>query len=150
MSTAGPLGGVRAEEPGAPTINARKCWRRAPWELPELEIQGHPLSTLKMSTSGPLGGAEAGDLGHSPSTLKTSTVGPWEVPELEIWERLPSALEMSTASPLGGARARDPGALNINARKCCESASGPLVDFGVWNDNLIKWLISCVKRISMF
>jgi hypothetical protein len=29
-----------------------------------------------------------------------------------------------------------------------ESASKPLVDFGVLNDNLIKGLISCVKCIS--
>jgi hypothetical protein len=31
-----------------------------------------------------------------------------------------------------------------------ESASRPLVDFGVLNDNLIKGLISCVKCISRF
>jgi hypothetical protein len=31
-----------------------------------------------------------------------------------------------------------------------ESASMPLVDFGVLNDNLIKWLISCIKWISRF
>jgi hypothetical protein len=31
-----------------------------------------------------------------------------------------------------------------------ESASRPLVDFGVLNDNLIKWLISYVKWISRF
>jgi hypothetical protein len=31
-----------------------------------------------------------------------------------------------------------------------ESASVPLVDFGVLNDNLIKILISCVKYISRF
>jgi hypothetical protein len=31
-----------------------------------------------------------------------------------------------------------------------ESASRRLVDFGVLNDNLIKWLISCVKWINRF
>jgi hypothetical protein len=31
-----------------------------------------------------------------------------------------------------------------------ESASRPIVDFGVANDNLIKGLISCVKCISGF
>jgi hypothetical protein len=31
-----------------------------------------------------------------------------------------------------------------------ESASRPLMDFGVLNDNLIKGLISCVKCISRF
>jgi hypothetical protein len=31
-----------------------------------------------------------------------------------------------------------------------ESASRPLVNFGVLNDNLIKGLISCVKCISRF
>jgi hypothetical protein len=34
--------------------------------------------------------------------------------------------------------------------KRCESASRPLVDFGVLNDNLIKGLIMCVKCLSMF
>jgi hypothetical protein len=31
-----------------------------------------------------------------------------------------------------------------------ESASRPLVDFGVLNDNLIKWLVSFVKCINRF
>jgi hypothetical protein len=31
-----------------------------------------------------------------------------------------------------------------------ESTSRPLVNFGVFNDNLIKGLISCVKCISRF
>jgi hypothetical protein len=31
-----------------------------------------------------------------------------------------------------------------------ESASRPLVDFGVFNDNLIKRLILCVKCLSRF
>jgi hypothetical protein len=31
-----------------------------------------------------------------------------------------------------------------------ESASRPLVDFGVLNDNLMKGLISCVKYMSRF
>jgi hypothetical protein len=31
-----------------------------------------------------------------------------------------------------------------------KSASRPLVDFGVLNDNLIKGLISCIKFISRF
>jgi hypothetical protein len=31
-----------------------------------------------------------------------------------------------------------------------ESASMPLVDFGVLNDNLIKGLILCVKYLSRF
>jgi hypothetical protein len=31
-----------------------------------------------------------------------------------------------------------------------KSASRPLVDFGVLNDNLIKGLISCIKCISRF
>jgi hypothetical protein len=34
--------------------------------------------------------------------------------------------------------------------KLFESASRPLVDFGVLNDNFIKRLISCVKCISRF
>jgi hypothetical protein len=48
---------------------------------------------------------------------------------------------------------------NNKIRKACirivvyvliESASRPLVDFSVLNDNLIKGLISCVKCISRF
>jgi hypothetical protein len=35
-------------------------------------------------------------------------------------------------------------------REKCESASRPLVDFGVLNDDLSKSLISCVKCISRF
>jgi hypothetical protein len=31
-----------------------------------------------------------------------------------------------------------------------ESVSKPLVDFGVLNDNLIKGLILCIKRLSRF
>jgi hypothetical protein len=32
----GPLGGVGGRHPGAPTINAKKYRRWAPWEVPEL------------------------------------------------------------------------------------------------------------------
>jgi hypothetical protein len=38
----GPLGGVGAGGPGAPTINAIKHRWRAPWEVSELEIQERP------------------------------------------------------------------------------------------------------------
>jgi hypothetical protein len=37
-----------------------------------------------------------------------------------------------------------------STREMTESASRPLVDFGVFNDNLIKWLILFVKCISRF
>jgi hypothetical protein len=40
------------------------------------------------------------------------------------------------------------GLLSITKKGEIESASRPLVDFGVLNDNLIKGLISCVKCIS--
>jgi hypothetical protein len=59
----GPLGGVRAGDPGAPTINAKKCRWWAPWEVPEREIQEHPPSTLTNIDGGPLGGAGVGDPG---------------------------------------------------------------------------------------
>jgi hypothetical protein len=42
------------------------------------------------------------------------------------------------------------GLSSITKNREIESASIPLVDFGVLNDNLIKWLISCVKWISGF
>jgi hypothetical protein len=35
----GPVRGAGAIHPGAPTINAKKRQRRAPWEVPELEIR---------------------------------------------------------------------------------------------------------------
>jgi hypothetical protein len=38
MSMVGPLGGARAGDLGAPIINAKKHRRRAPWEVPQLEI----------------------------------------------------------------------------------------------------------------
>jgi hypothetical protein len=38
----------------------------------------------------------------------------------------------------------------VSAFHIPESASRPLVDFGVLNDNLIKGLTSCVKCISRF
>jgi hypothetical protein len=44
MSTTGPLGGARAEDPRAPTINAKKCRWRAPWEV-LTEIWEHRPST---------------------------------------------------------------------------------------------------------
>jgi hypothetical protein len=40
------------------------------------------------------------------------------------------------------------GLSSITKKKKIESVSRPLVDFGVLNDNLIKYLISCVKWIS--
>jgi hypothetical protein len=58
-----PLGGVRAVDPGASTINAKKRQQRTPCEVPELEIQECPPSTLRNVDDGPLGGAGAIDLG---------------------------------------------------------------------------------------
>jgi hypothetical protein len=45
----GPLGGVGAEDLGAPTINAKKHRRWAPWEVSELEIRERTPSTLEKS-----------------------------------------------------------------------------------------------------
>jgi hypothetical protein len=42
------------------------------------------------------------------------------------------------------------GLSSITKKGEIKSASRPLVDFGVLNDNLIKWLISCVRWISRF
>jgi hypothetical protein len=50
-----PLGGARAVDPRVPTINAKKHRRWAPWEVPELEIQERPPSTLRNVDGGPLG-----------------------------------------------------------------------------------------------
>jgi hypothetical protein len=49
----GPLGGVRAGDLGASTINARKYRRWAPWEVSELEIRECPPSTLENVDGGP-------------------------------------------------------------------------------------------------
>jgi hypothetical protein len=37
-----PLRGAEAVDPGAPTINAKKRRRQAPWEVPELETRERP------------------------------------------------------------------------------------------------------------
>jgi hypothetical protein len=42
------------------------------------------------------------------------------------------------------------GLSSITKKGEIESASRPLVDFGLLNDNLVKGLTSCVKCISMF
>jgi hypothetical protein len=56
MSMAGPLGGVRAGDPGAPTINARKRQRQAPWEaVPELEVRERPPQRCKNIDGAPPG-----------------------------------------------------------------------------------------------
>jgi hypothetical protein len=41
------------KDPGAPTINVKKCQWRGPWEVPELEIQECPPSTLRNVDNGP-------------------------------------------------------------------------------------------------
>jgi hypothetical protein len=50
----GPLGGG-IRDPGAPTINAKKCRWWAPWEVLK-EIREHPPSTLRNVDGGPQGG----------------------------------------------------------------------------------------------
>jgi hypothetical protein len=71
-----------------------------------------------MSTTGPLGGAEAGDPGAPTINVKKrERQVSLEVPELEILERPVSTLINVNGGPLGGAGARDPGAPSINARK---------------------------------
>jgi hypothetical protein len=57
---AAPLGGD-ARDLGVPTINDKKCQRRAPWEA-MMEIQVRPPSTLRNIDGGPVGG-DAEDLG---------------------------------------------------------------------------------------
>jgi hypothetical protein len=92
MSTVEPLGGARAGDLRASTINAKKHRWRVPWEVPKLEIQERPPSVLRnidgrplASVDGdpgaptinvrnvdgvPLGGAGAGDLGMSTINAK--------------------------------------------------------------------------------
>jgi hypothetical protein len=49
----GLVGGAGARDPGMTTINARKHQRRAPWEVPELEIQKRPPSMLENTDGAP-------------------------------------------------------------------------------------------------
>jgi hypothetical protein len=42
-----PLGGAKARDPIASTINVRKHRRWAPWEVPKLMIQERPPPTLR-------------------------------------------------------------------------------------------------------
>jgi hypothetical protein len=49
----GPLGGAGAGDPRASTINVKKMSMVVTWEVPELEIQERPASTLKLSTTDP-------------------------------------------------------------------------------------------------
>jgi hypothetical protein len=48
-----PVGGAGVVDPGASTINAKKRRRRATLEVPELEIQERPPSTLRNINGGP-------------------------------------------------------------------------------------------------
>jgi hypothetical protein len=86
-----PLGGAGAIDPGASTINAKKCRRRAPWEVPALEIWERPPSTVRNVDGG----------------------APWEVPELYIQKHTPSTLRNIDDRPLEGAGG-DPEASTIN------------------------------------
>jgi hypothetical protein len=71
----GPLGGVEAGDPRAPTINAKKRRRRASWEVPELDIQEHPPSMLRNVDSRPLGGTD-GDSGGPTINVPNVDGGP--------------------------------------------------------------------------
>jgi hypothetical protein len=75
-----PLGGAGAEDPGAPTINAKKHRRRAPGGAEAGDPEASTIN-VKMSTVGPLGGAEAGDLGAPTISVKNiDDMPPWEAP----------------------------------------------------------------------
>jgi hypothetical protein len=86
-----PLGGAGTIDPGAPTINAKKCRWWTPWEVPELLIRKRPLSMLRNIDDGALGGAGAVDPGAP--TINAKKCRRW--------------------APLGGAGAGYPGAHTI-------------------------------------
>jgi hypothetical protein len=65
---------VLPENPGVPTINARKHRRWGPWWMLS-EIQEHPPSMLKMSMMGLLAGAD-GDPGAPTISVKNVDGGP--------------------------------------------------------------------------
>jgi hypothetical protein len=91
----GPLGDVRAVDPRAPTINAKKHRRRAPWEAVPKIRESSP-STLRNVDDGP-------PLGRSQSWISRSVHH--------------QRYETTTMGPLGGVRAGDLGAPIINTKK---------------------------------
>jgi hypothetical protein len=103
-SPTAPLGGARAGDPGASTINAKKYQWWAPWEMSELDIREHPPSMLRDVNDGPPGGACANGYPGAPTihVKKRRWWAPWEVPKLEIQERPPSTLRNIDGGPPGG------------------------------------------------
>jgi hypothetical protein len=93
------LGGPRAEDPGAPTINAKKRRWWAPWEVLELKIWECPPSTLRNVNDGPPGGAKAKDLGAPTINTTKHRRRPPEVLKLVIQERPPSSYKTSMVAP---------------------------------------------------
>jgi hypothetical protein len=102
----GPLGGTRAVDPGAPTINAKKHRRRTHLGGVGAGDLGVPtINAKKHQWWPPLGGAGAGDLGAPTiNAKKRRRWAPWEVSELEIQERPPSTLRNINGGPPGRCR----------------------------------------------
>jgi hypothetical protein len=105
-----PLGGAKARDPGAPTINAKKHQRWTPRVMPELENRERPPSTLR-NIDGELPGWCQSC--RSRSTHKQC----YETPTMKSRSTHHQRKETLTVSTLGGARAGDPGAPTINAKK---------------------------------
>jgi hypothetical protein len=112
----GPLRRVRAADPGAPTINAKKRRRWAPWDVSELDIRECPPSMLRNINGGPLVGAD-GDPRVPTINVKNVDHGPPR--RCRSWRfgcTHHQRKEMPTPVLLGGARAGDPRAPTINAK----------------------------------
>jgi hypothetical protein len=80
----GPPGGVRAEGPGASTINVKTSMAGSQKVL-ELKVQEHPPSTWKLRRRAPgrCRSWRSGSAHHQRENV-TSTVAPREVPELKV------------------------------------------------------------------
>jgi hypothetical protein len=92
------LGGARAGDAAAPTINDKKHRQWPPLAGADGDLRVSIIN-VKTSTADPLGGARAGDMGMPTiNAKKRRRRPPWEA-VLEIRERPPSMLENIDGGP---------------------------------------------------
>jgi hypothetical protein len=96
----GPLGGARARDPGASTINTGKHQRRPPYVVPELEIMEGPPPTLENINDRPPGRCCQKILAAATTYNKTSMTVPLGV--------LPISLAVATTVLEGDVDGRSP------------------------------------------
>jgi hypothetical protein len=95
------------------------------WEVPELEIQERPASTLKMSTTDPLRDAEAGDpRAPTINAKKRRWRDPWRV-LMEIRQHPPSTLKNVDGGPPRRCRSCISEIAHHQRKKCRQRAPWP-------------------------